>query len=113
MYRRRFVLTTLLVLPLAATHTQATVAGEQNDHSRGSPTVPRAGESFQQLDTDRNGRIDLREAARDSDLSLRYPSIDRNRDGAISRSEFNDARERPGPAVGPSDAIRPERPTAR
>lgn len=48
-----------------------------------------SGRSFDDLDVNRDQRVDRREASSDAELENQYVDVDRNGDGSISREEFS------------------------
>jgi hypothetical protein len=47
-----------------------------------------AGATFESLDKDSNGKIDLNEASDNDDLFVAFKNLDKNRDGALTKDEF-------------------------
>lgn len=52
------------------------------------------GSSFDALDKDRDGLITASEARADPAVAARFAAADRNQDGYLSRSEFDELRQR-------------------
>jgi len=44
--------------------------------------------TFETLDKDANGKIDLNEASDNDDLFVAFKNLDKNRDGALTKEEF-------------------------
>jgi len=72
----------LMTAALAAAAMTAHAATDRQPASSSDPT------SFQQVDSDRDGRISRQEAAAFSALEARFEAADANGDGALSAEEF-------------------------
>lgn len=67
--------------------------------------------SFEGLDLNRDGRISLAEAAGHNDVVLRFDRADRNRDGKLTKTEFDRVEKLPPPKAvakgsGPRQKLR-------
>lgn len=52
-------------------------------------TTHAADATFESLDKDSNGKIDLNEASDNDDLFVAFKNLDKNRDGALTQEEFS------------------------
>ena len=59
--------------------------------------LPLQNGSFEGLDVNRDGRVSLAEAAGHNDIVLRFDRADRNRDGKLTKAEFDRLAKLPEP----------------
>lgn len=69
----------------------------QSAAAGGSAPEPLRNGSFEGLDLDGDGRITLAEAAGHNDVVLRFNRADRNRDGKLTKAEFERLAKLPEP----------------
>ena len=87
------------------------VSPSQSAAGGASAPAPLRNGSFEGLDLNRDGRISLAEAAGHNDVVLRFDRADRNRDGKLTRTEFDRVEKLPPPKAvakgsGPRRQIR-------
>jgi hypothetical protein len=65
-----------------------------------------AGSSFSSLDLNRDGRVSLAEAAGYGDIVTRFARADRNKDGKLTKVEFERLAKLPPPKPRPKPKLR-------
>lgn len=81
----------------------------QSAASGGSAPFPHedpARDSFTALDLNGDGRLSLAEAAGYGDITLRFARVDRNKDGKLTKAEFQRLAKLPPPKPRPKPRLR-------
>jgi Ca2+-binding EF-hand superfamily protein len=91
----RLLVTAALLLPFAAALAQTPPPAEPADPATAPPSrqapSQQGGTTFEQLDTDSDGRISRTEAEVNANVKAQFSSYDLNGDGFIERAEVNQA----------------------
>ena len=72
-------------------------SGQESAAGGASAPAPLRNGSFGGMDVNGDGRISLAEAAGHDDVVLRFERADRNRDGRLTKAEFNRVEKLPPP----------------
>ena len=70
--------------------------------------LPLQNGSFEGLDLNRDGRVSLAEAAGHQNVVLRFDRADRNRDGKLTKAEFERLTKLPEPKAAQPKSPRPQ-----
>lgn len=96
------VLTLVAALACAVTAQTAMAETKAATHVAAATTVD---PDFAKLDSNHNGKISLKEAAKDKGLTVSFDAVDANKDGSINSNEFAAFKVASTGAAAPVEAM--------